>query len=134
MNGSAEERFAANYVRKEKRERLLYELTNPKKRYQGLDRFCHHAAELIDPGKVLLQGDDLERQDAFCRFAAVHPGPCAVLSPDPALDGQTLPFPDAAAQAFMCADASILLGEDFALVTEEAYVGKRAHFLLVSGK
>ena len=131
MSGSAEARFAAAYVRREKRERLLHELTSPKKRYRGLDRFCHHAAELIDPGKIALQGDDLARQEAFRQFLAAHPEDCALLSPDPALDGRTLPFPLAAELAFCSADASILLGKGFALVTGEAEKGGRDHFLLL---
>ena len=98
-----EEYFAAVYLRKDRRERLLHELTNPKKRDRGLDRFCHHAA----------------------------PGDCLALSPDPSLDGQTLPFPETAALAFCITDASILLGNGFALVTGEAEKGGRGHFLLV---
>ena len=65
MSASPEARFAADYIRREKRERLLHELTDPQKRDRGLDRFCHHAGELIDPRKIALQGDDLARQPAF---------------------------------------------------------------------
>ena len=54
MSDTPEARFAAKYLRREKRERLLHELTDPKKRYRGLDRFCHHAGELIDPKKIAL--------------------------------------------------------------------------------
>lgn len=126
-----EEYFAAVYLRKDRRERLLHELTNPKKRDRGLDRFCHHAAELIDPARIALQGEDLQRQAAFQRFLSSHPGDCLALSPDSSLDGQALPFPEAAALAFCITDASILLGNGFALVTGEAEKGGRGHFLLV---
>ena len=122
------------YIRKEKRDRLLYELTNPRKRYRGLDRFCHHAGELIDPARIALQGDDLQRQEAFRRFMAAHPGTCLALSPDPALDGQRLPLAEAAALAFCITDASILLGEGYALVTGEAVKGGREHYLLTGEK
>ena len=131
MSESAEARFVAGYIRKEKKERLLHELTNPKKRYRGLDRFCHHAGELVDPARIALQGDDLNRQPAFQRFVAAHPGDCALLSPDPWLDGQTLPLPEAAALAFASADASILLGDGFSIVTGEAEKGSREHYLLI---
>ena len=131
MSESAEARFVAGYIRKEKKERLLHELTNPKKRYRGLDRFCHHAGELVDPARIALQGDDLNRQPAFQRFVAAHPGDCALLSPDPWLDGQTLPLSEAAALAFASADASILLGDGFSIVTGEAEKGSREHYLLI---
>lgn len=128
---TAEARFVAVYIRKERRDRLLHELTDPKKRGRGLDRFCHHAAELIDPARIVLQGDDLARQEAFQQFLAAHRETCLALSPDPGLDGETLPFPEAAALAFAVTDASILLGDGFALITGEAEKGGRAHYLLI---
>ena len=62
---------------------------------------------------------------------AAHPGPCALLSPDPWLDGQTLPLTQAAELAFCSADASILLGDGFSIVTGEAEKGGREHYLLI---
>ena len=61
MDYSIEERFVKAFIRKSHRERLLYELTTPKKRYAGVSRFCHHAKDLLDPSKILMEGEDLER-------------------------------------------------------------------------
>lgn len=126
-----EERFVLSFVRRGRQERLLHELTNPKKRYRGLDRFCHQSSELVDPERVLIQGDDLMRGQAFVGFVAAHDEECVILSPDPQLDGLAMPLAEAAELSAACADASIVLGSDFAIVTGEAMKGGRERYLLV---
>ncbi len=130
MDITPEERFARAYIRKSRRERVLYELTTPGKRARGLDRFCHGTPELIDPAKVLLAGGDLVRQPDFARFVRKHEGDCDILSPDPGLDGLRLSLADAVNLAFYCLDAVIILGDGFALVFGEAEKGGRDQFLL----
>lgn len=134
MAFEAERRFVNGFVRPDRRERLLFELTNPKKRCRGLDRFCHQSAELIDEKKIMLQGRDLERQPAFADFAARHAGDCLILSPDGMLDGCVAPFSEVAALAFAGLDAAIALGDGFALVVGEAEKGGRAAYLLINDK
>ncbi len=58
MDTTAEERFVNSFIRKERRRRLLYELSTPKKRYAAVDRFCHQAEELLVPAKIALRGED----------------------------------------------------------------------------
>ena len=130
MESSAEERFVRQFVRKRHRERLLHELTSPKKRYRGLDRFCHGAYELVDPALVVMEGEDLERSAAFAQFAQANSELCDVLSPDPNLDGLRLPLAEAAALSAMGTDAAIVLGGDFAVVFGEAERGGRTKLLL----
>ena len=130
MAYEAERRFVERFVRRDRRERLLYELTNPGKRFHGLDRFCHCAAELVDERKILLRGSDLEHRPTFTDFIARHGTDCLVLSPDPALDGLVAPLDEAAALAFAGLDAAIVLGDSFALVVGEAERGGRAAYLL----
>ena len=74
MDCAAEERFVRTYIRKNRRERLLYELTAPKKRYAGLERFCHGAGDLLDPEKIRLQEDNPERQPLFEALLRRIPG------------------------------------------------------------
>ena len=129
MDYTAEERFVRTYIRKNRRERLLYELTSPKKRYRGLDRFCHGAGDLLDPAKIRLQGDNPERQPLFGALLR-RDEPCILLSPDPWLDGQRLRFSEAWPQVRGSLDAVILLGPDFAVVRQEAMPGGQGLFLL----
>lgn len=127
----SETEFVRNYIRREKRDRLLHELTDRKKRSRGLDRFCHQSAQLIDPKRILLSGNDLGQQEEFCRFVSLHEEPTVILSPNPVLDGMVLPLADAVREAMADADASIVLGTGYALVNGEAMKGFREHYLLV---
>ena len=126
---SAEEYFALTFIRKERRDRILMELTKPKRRYKGLDRFCHQSGDLVDPGKILMQGEDLERREDFASFVKKHDETCALLSPEPAVDGLELPFDEAVRIAVMCPDAVIIVGSTFAVVYGESY-RQREKFLL----
>ncbi|MBQ2689171.1 MAG: hypothetical protein IJJ24_08210 [Solobacterium sp.] len=117
----AEIRFAEEYIRKERKDRILHELTDPKKRYRGLSRFCHDAEKYIDPRTVV---KDTELPD----------GMYTILSPDPSVDGLVLPLQEALEVSSMCLDATILLGEKYAAVTEEAMKGSRIRFVLRGGR
>ena len=55
MKYNAEEYFVNNYIIKEKRGRLLFEL-NGKKRRDGIGRFCHGADEILIGKKIILSG------------------------------------------------------------------------------
>ena len=59
MDYRAERFFVSTFIRKDRRERLLLQLTSPSRRYEGISRFCHQAADLIDPSRILLEGKDL---------------------------------------------------------------------------
>ena len=123
-------RFVRSFIRKERRERLLYELTRPEKQAAGLERFCHQSRALLDPKKIRMEGDDLERRAAFRRFAASRDELCFVLSPDFCLDELLVPLERAVALAAMCCDAAIILGSDFAIVFGESMKGGRDKLLL----
>lgn len=125
-----EERFVRAYVRKRYRARLTIELTMPSKRYKGLSRFCHDADELVDPECVVMRGRDLERRAEFLSFAKGVTGECALLSPDPELDGLSLPLAEALEKAAFGFDACIIMGRDFAVVFGETESGGRDKFLL----
>ena len=131
-NFEEERRFVETYLKKDRQKRLLYELTTPKKRYEGLDRFCHNSSKLIDMNKVVLQGDDLERQPEFFKFIKKHPEDCVILSPDSFIDGLTMALPQALKAAVESFDAVIILGDKYCLVYGEVEKGGREKYLLVS--
>ena len=125
-----EERFVNLFIRKTRRERLLHELSTPAKRHDGLSRFCHNAGELLDPGRILLEGEDLERTPAFASFSKAHDGMCLVLSPDVMPYGKTMPLQEAVTQAVLCFDAVLIIGDTFAVVFGEVTKGGRDKYLL----
>jgi hypothetical protein len=130
MDYAEERRFVRLFIRKVRRERLLYELTNPRKRYDGLSRFCHNAAELLDAGKIALSGENLERQTVFRGFVERHDELCFILSPDFSLDGRKENLSAALHLASACFDAVIILGDSFAVVYGEVMKGGREKYLL----
>ena len=130
MDYSAEQRFVRAFIRKNRRERLLFELTTPEKRYDGVSRFCHQARDFLDPAKIVMEGEDLERRSEFARFVRQHDELCLVLSPDFWLDEQFLPLRDAVGQATVCPDAVLILGSSFAVVFGEPMKGGRGKYLL----
>ncbi|MCR4963504.1 MAG: hypothetical protein K6B40_06480 [Firmicutes bacterium] len=130
MDYTAEHHFVQAFIRKSRRERLLYELTAPKKRYDGISRFCHQAKELLDPAKIIMEGEDMDRRPEFARFVRQHEEVCLLLSPDSFLDGQYLPLAEAVNRAILCPDAVLILGGAFAVVFGEPMKGGRGKFLL----
>ena len=83
------------FIRKSRRDRLLFELTTGKRRYDGLSRFCHQAAELLDPARIVLSGADLDGRPDFWRFVEQHNETCLLLSPDSEMDNRAMQLHDA---------------------------------------
>ena len=125
-----EQHFVQTFIRKDRSDRLLYELTTPEKRYDGVSRFCHQAKELLEPSRIIMEGEDLDRRPEFDRFVQQHDEICFVLSPDFYMDEQFLPLKDAVEQALMCLDAVLIMGSSFAVVFGEPMKGGRGKFLL----
>jgi len=124
------ENFVKTFIRKSRRERLLLELSSTARRREGLERFCHHAKDLVDLSKVRLEGQDLEFRPEFKDFVKRHPENCLILSPDPNLDGLQLPLGKAVEPASMGCDAAIIVGGDYAIVFGEAERGGRVKLLM----
>ena len=127
---SAEQRFVRLFIRKSRKDRLLYELTTPEKRHDGIGRFCHQAKELLDPAKIVMEGEDLERRPEFERFVRQHDELCYVLSLEIASDGVFLPLRDVLNQAILCFDAVLIIGTTFSVVFGEVEKGGRGKYLL----
>ncbi len=130
MDYSNERHFVQSFIRKTRRDRLLYELTSPEKRYDGVGRFCHQAKELLEPSRIIMEGEDLDRRPEFERFVQQHDEICFVLSPDFYMDEQFLPLRDAVHKAMISLDAVLIMGSTFAVVFGEPMKGGRGKYLL----
>ncbi len=134
MEYLSEERFVRSFIKKSRRERLLHELTSPKKRYSGISRFCHNSGDLLDPRKILMEGEDLDRSAEFLNFVKEHEESCFLMSPDSFVDGKWLPFAEAVEQAVLCPDAVVIIGCNFAVVFSEPGKGGRGKYLLTDSR
>ena len=130
MDYSFEQHFVQAFIRKNRRERLLHELTTPEKRYDGISRFCHQAEDLLDPSGIIMEGEDLDRRPEFERFVQQHDEMCCVLSPAFSAEGQLLPLREAVREAVYSPDAVLILGSTFAVVFGEPMKGGRGKYLL----
>ena len=130
MDYTNERYFVQTFIRKDRRERLLYELITPGKRYDGISRFCYQARELLNPAKIIMEGEDLDRRPEFDRFLRQHDEICYVLSPAIDTEGQFVNLNEAVDQAIMRPDAVIIMGSSFAIVFGEPMKGGRGKFLL----
>ena len=130
MENIAEQYFVQTFIKKNRRDRLLFELSAEKRRYDGLSRFCHQTGELLDPAKIIAAGDDLERRPEFLRFVKQHDEACYVISPDYEMDGRTLQTKDAVSLAAAFYDAVIIIGSTYAIIFGEPMKGGRDKYLL----
>ncbi len=130
LDGSAEQRFVRLFIQKNRRDRLLHELTTSDKRYDGISRFCHQAKDLLDPAKIVMEGEDLERRPEFECFVRQHDELCYVLSLELAPNGAFLFLRDAINQAIFCFDAVLIIGTTFSIVFGEVEKGGRGKYLL----
>ena len=97
---SAEELyFIDTYIFPNRRERLKYELTSAKKRYDGIDRFCHSAREMLKPAfltAVIVTAEkfliDAKNPNSLRK---IDSNPVFVISVYKDLDRQVMPFCDA---------------------------------------
>lgn len=125
-----EEYFVKTFVKKSHQERLLHELKSEKKRYRGLDRFSHHADELLDHRLVIMHDRNLENMPAFHDYLNARKETCVLMSTDPWLDQKILPAFEATQEAAFSSEAVIIPGNGFCIVFGEAEKGGREKYLL----
>ena len=131
---SNEQHFVQSFIRKNRRERMLYELTTPEKRYDGVSRFCHSAKDLLDPAKIVMEGDGIDRHPYFIDFTARHNEICYVLSPESGGEDLFFTLKNALDYAAKGLDAVIIIGNCFAVVFGEPSKNGRDMFLLSEKK
>lgn len=71
MNEQKEILFCKNFVIKEKRERILYELQTPKKRKHALTLFSHKAEKIIKPSIIFAKSYCSNVLDIVCLIKKV---------------------------------------------------------------
>ena len=128
-----EKTFVNAYIRREKQERLLFELCSAKKRYRGLGRFCHSAEDLLDMRRVIMRGYGLSDTAEIERYADKHPDRCVILSPNPEIDEYTGALKETLAVSALSTDAALIVGEGYAYVFTETERGGRMQYLLERG-
>ena len=128
MDKAIEEKFVKNFIMKEKRERILYELFSPEKREQVI----HRLYQALDKKYKILEDDKIRDEELFSfvkRLYDVNKN-CYVIA-DSVDDGTLLPFKVAFEHMVAdCADYAILCGENTVIMKEEFYSGSAFKIVL----
>ena len=125
MDFSIESDFIKKYIKKEYRERIIFELQSKKKREKGISRFSHSAPTVLNESFIPCPMTQL--QDHLVALCSAQ-DECYMISGD-TLDGHTLPLLDAVEYCQASHMAVILISSKFAVVKEEFEGGQPQVFI-----
>ncbi len=122
INPDIEKSFADRFIVRDKRKRLLFELSGRKRR-DGIARFCHGAGSLLMESRVVLSGSALY-YDEILEYIREHEktGRCYIMAYNEALDGTECDVEDGLKQILGNGMAAVLIAGNTAVVeTEQCY-------------
>lgn len=131
MNNKFELEFINNYITKNKRERILYELTSKKKRKNAIGRFCHNTLEYIDKTKIVYKGNTIsvyELENLIKKYTKDKEG--YLISWDSDIDGSILPIENALNEVIGKGMASIVVFSNVILIETEQEQGAAIKYVL----
>lgn len=130
MISEIEEKFIRQFIIKEKRDRLFYEL-NGKKRQHGIGRFCHNAQKLLINKMVIASGDDIF-PDMITSMVEKYnvTGNWYIIAYNQELDRKTFPLQEALQHTLENGMAAILISDTMAIVETEQCDGTPARYIL----
>lgn len=130
MERETEQRFVQRFVRREKRERLLFEL-HGRHRREGVGRFCHGAEDLLMKEKIIASGplNITQIRSYVERYAPKETGYlCAY---NESLDGLRMPAPAALKKTLSNGMAALLIFDRLAIVETEQENGTPDRYVLL---
>ena len=126
----AEKSFVKRFIKKEKQDRLLFELSG-KKRQHGIERFCHNAEDMIDTERIVYSGNNL-LPDEILKITRQYKVPelCYIIAYQKELDKKYVSFEDALGLVLGNGMAAIIICNDFAVIETEQYSGTPFRYIL----
>ena len=128
MNKKTEEIFVEAYIKKSKRERLLFELWG-KKRLDAVGRFCHCVDDLLVESTIMMSGKYIT-QELQNKIMSVSDDKCYVISYYDDLDGKELKKNDVLNQIIGRGMPSIVIFSDFVIIESEQVQGPAIKYFL----
>ena len=130
MERETERRFVQCFIRRKKRERLLFEF-NGKHRRAGVGRFCHGAKDLLIKEKILASGplNIVQIRPYVEKYASKET--CYLCAYNENLDGQRMPASAALEKALGNGMPALLIFERLALVETEQESGTPDRYVLL---
>ncbi|MDE6566584.1 MAG: hypothetical protein K2K70_02485 [Lachnospiraceae bacterium] len=134
MDSDLEKDFLYRFIIKEKRKRLLYELSG-KKRIDGISRFCHCAADLICKDTIIRSGNDLFLPEILRISEKYVSGKQAyIIAYNEELDRMTCDIQTALDLVLGNGMAAVILLDTVAIIETEQCIGTPYRYLLYRKK
>ncbi len=130
MNYEIEKEFVNNFIIKNRRERLLFELKSAKKRKNAIGRFCHTSLQYLDDSKILIKGKTVTEQEIKNIVKKNIDKEWYLISWDENFDGETYEIEKALDIIINMGMASIMICGDYAIVIEEQENGAPNKYIL----
>ena len=125
MDYGIETSFVSRCVKKEYRERLLFELQSPKKREKALSRFAHACEGLLQSGYQIIKTSDLQHE--LLQLAQEN-AICYIIGGD-LYDGQSQPLAKASEMIKDTYMPVILIVDSFIAIKPEIEAGESRVYL-----
>lgn len=127
-----EEYFVNTFIIKSKRERLLYELSNIKKRQDAISRFNHRCIMHIDDRKLVYQGNSIDREELLSYIDQyTYDKQCYILAYNEIYDQQMFDSESALDAVIGNGMAAIMIWDNLVIIECEQVQGPADKYILV---
>lgn len=133
MNYEIEKKFVDDFILKNKRERLFYELKNSKKRKHAIGRFCHTSLQYLDKTKIIVKSQMITLQVIQEFIPGSDKIKWYLISWDKELDGKMYETGKAINIVMNSGMASIMVCGNYAIIREEQVNGAPDIYILSNG-
>lgn len=132
MDNEIEKKFIQQFIVKNIRERLLFELSG-KKRQNGIGRFCHNADDLLIKDKIILSGNELFH-DEIIKTAEKYniSKQWYIIAYDPILDKKSCKLNEALNLVLGSGMAAIVVSDNMAIIETEQCSGTPMRYICYS--
>lgn len=123
VNADKEKIFVQNFIVKNKKDRLIFELSD-KKRQEGIGRFCHNTEDLLIQKKIIAKSDNMILENAEKTVHRLTSEKSAyIMAYNPKLGGISCELHKALEMAFWGGMPSIIIIKDIAFIKAEQSLG-----------
>lgn len=130
MNSEYENIFTEQFIVKERRERIRFELGG-KKRRDALSRFCHNSEDFLIMNRIIYSGNDIS-PNALTKLAEENCKSklCYIMAYNNDIDGIVCGIEEAVDKAVGNGMAAIIISDGFAIVETEQCLGSAQKYVL----
>ncbi|WP_167957545.1 hypothetical protein [Anaerosporobacter faecicola] len=133
MSLEYEEEFVEKFLTKNKRERLLFELSSTKKREHAIGHFCHNTLDYIDENKIVYMGNTLSNSELIKKLRSYSMKSLVyIISWNENLDGSLMEVDKAINEIEEEGMASIIMLGNAILIKTEQEQGAAVNYILYS--